>query len=297
VIYQGDDPTKAVSKNKFMEDLRADLARIGVQTQDADGTERFGTHGVRRGTAQAMARAGWAEVTIQKFLRWESAMVALYVAEAPLALSRVVAQTLFGSGERVGTALGLTGAQAGAALGAAPVRAIVRRKAGPREEDEEMNDLLGLVNEEEEEEEEEEEHPEEDEGEGLAAEAEGTDSEEVGEEMDEEEVEVASEEEWQAGDLHLKEERKRPRKGKKRRRSMARYGSGRALSALLGSMSLKEEVRKEGVRPAFQKEELGEFKPPLIGGTGFWMPPVSGAVAAGCMSRDPLITGRDPLLI
>jgi hypothetical protein len=302
VLYLGDDPTKVVPKNKFMEEIRKDLAKVGVQTQDADGTERFGTHGIRRGTAQAMARAGWAEVTIQKFLRWESAMVALYVAEAPLALSREVARTLFGSGDQAGTALGLPGAQAGAALGAVPTRAVARRKkdVGPKEEDQEMKELLGLMEEEEEdgEEVEGEEHPEEEgEEESLALEEGAEDSSELEEESEEEEVEVASEEEWQAGDLHKKEGRKRSRRGKKKgRRSMAKYGSGRALSALLGSLSVREEKVGGGVPPVPRKEGLGKGKPPPIVGVGMWLPPVSGAVSTWCMNRDPLITGQDPLL-
>ena len=49
--------------------VREDLAAVGVRTQSVDGAELFGKHGLRRGAAQAMARAGWSEVTIQKFLR------------------------------------------------------------------------------------------------------------------------------------------------------------------------------------------------------------------------------------
>ena len=48
--------------------------------------------------------------------------------------------------------------------------------------------------------------------------------------------------------------------------------------------------------PVPRKEGLGKGKPPPIVGVGMWLPPVSGAVSTLCMNRDPLITGKDPLL-
>ena len=54
------------------------------------------------------ARAGWSETTIKSFLRWESACVALYIAEAPLAMSRKFAASLWG---HPGQALGERGSQ------------------------------------------------------------------------------------------------------------------------------------------------------------------------------------------
>ena len=79
-----------------MKALRADLERVGVATRASDGEELFGVHAFRRGAAQAMARAGWSETTIKAYLRWESACVALYIAEAPLAMSRKFAASLWG---------------------------------------------------------------------------------------------------------------------------------------------------------------------------------------------------------
>ena len=88
--------------------LRQDLEAAGVSTRTSDGEELYGVHAFRRGAAQAMARAGWSESTIKAYLRWESGCVALYIAEAPLALSRRFAASLWGS---PGAALGQAGAQ------------------------------------------------------------------------------------------------------------------------------------------------------------------------------------------
>ncbi len=41
-----------------------------------------------------MGRAGWSKPTIKRYLRWEFGCVALYIAEAPLALSRAFATSL-----------------------------------------------------------------------------------------------------------------------------------------------------------------------------------------------------------
>jgi hypothetical protein len=88
--------------------LRGDLRAAGVVTQAAGSEELYGVHAFRRGAAQAMARAGWSESTIKSYLRWESGCVALYIAEAPLALSRRFAASLWG---KPGQALGEEGAQ------------------------------------------------------------------------------------------------------------------------------------------------------------------------------------------
>jgi len=99
---------KRWKKAELLRALRRDLESAGVRIRDPDGMERYGTHAFRRGAAQAMARAGWSESTIKAYLRWESGCVALYIAEAPLALSRGFAASLWG---KPGAALCQSGVQ------------------------------------------------------------------------------------------------------------------------------------------------------------------------------------------
>ena len=111
--------TRRWKKAELLRALRRDLERAGVRVRDPDGMERYGTHAFRRGAAQAMARAGWSESTIKAYLRWESGCVALYIAEAPLALSRGFAASLWG---KPGAALCQPGVQGSlAGLDQAPI--------------------------------------------------------------------------------------------------------------------------------------------------------------------------------
>ena len=99
-------------KAELLRALRADLAKAEVRVRDPEGAERYGMHAFRRGAAQAMARAGWSESTIKAYLRWESGCVALYIAEAPLALSRGFAASLWGAPGRAFCQPGVQGSLA-----------------------------------------------------------------------------------------------------------------------------------------------------------------------------------------
>ncbi len=76
--------------------LRLDLESVGVQLLGSRGQQLWGMHTFRRGGAQAMARARWSAPTIQAWARWESNIIAQYIAEAPLGISELFAASIVG---------------------------------------------------------------------------------------------------------------------------------------------------------------------------------------------------------
>ena len=76
--------------------FRLDFQSVGEPTLGQRGEQRFGLRSFRRGAAQVMARVGWSIVTIQCWVRWEPAIVAQYVVEAPLVFSTSFVSTMVG---------------------------------------------------------------------------------------------------------------------------------------------------------------------------------------------------------
>ena len=70
---------KPLAYDGFLKEMRAQLSAIGVQTFGSNGKGRYGTHSLRRGGAQALARSKWPLATIQLWGRWESNTVMEYV--------------------------------------------------------------------------------------------------------------------------------------------------------------------------------------------------------------------------
>ena len=70
---------KPLAYDGFLKEMRAQLSAIGVQTKANNGKYLYGTHSLRRGGAQALARAKWSLDTIQLWGRWESKAVMEYV--------------------------------------------------------------------------------------------------------------------------------------------------------------------------------------------------------------------------
>ena len=77
--------------------FRLDLGAVGVKLTGVRGEELWGLHAFRRGGAQALAAAGWSCTTIQAWARWESAVISVYLAEAPLSASSTFATSIVGS--------------------------------------------------------------------------------------------------------------------------------------------------------------------------------------------------------
>ena len=76
--------------------FRLALAAVGVKLTGVRGEELWGLHAFRRGGAQALAAAGWSCTTSQAWARWESAIISVYLAEAPLLASSTFASSMVG---------------------------------------------------------------------------------------------------------------------------------------------------------------------------------------------------------
>ena len=87
---------KAYSTANLLYWFRLDLGAVGVKLTGVRGEELWGLHAFRRGGAQALAAAGWSCTTIQAWARWESAVVSVYLAEAPLSASSTFATSIAG---------------------------------------------------------------------------------------------------------------------------------------------------------------------------------------------------------
>ena len=70
---------KPLAYDGFLKEMRAQLCAIGVKTMGSNGKYMYGTHSLRRGGAQALARSRWPLATIQLWGRWESKAVMEYV--------------------------------------------------------------------------------------------------------------------------------------------------------------------------------------------------------------------------
>ena len=91
-----DSRGKPYTNATFLYWLRKDLAALNVRTVGERGQQLWGLHAFRRGGAQALAAAGWSDTTIMAWARWESSVIATYVADAPLIASVSFASTLVG---------------------------------------------------------------------------------------------------------------------------------------------------------------------------------------------------------
>ena len=96
----------AWSPGPYCERLRLLLQRAGVATVELVAgviVQLFGTHSLRRGGAQALARAGWSLDAIKFFGRWLSDVVELYLLEAPFAAKgHLLARSMVGKIPPVG---------------------------------------------------------------------------------------------------------------------------------------------------------------------------------------------------
>ena len=72
-----------VGYDPLLRAIRRLLQDVGVTTSDEFG-ELFGSHSLRRGGAQALARAGWSIDLIKAFGRWLSDAIEVYLLEVPL---------------------------------------------------------------------------------------------------------------------------------------------------------------------------------------------------------------------
>lgn len=70
---------RALGYSGFLMRLRMLLGAVGCEMRTACGAQRYGTHSLRRGGAQALARANWPVDAIQRWGRWESDVVFAYV--------------------------------------------------------------------------------------------------------------------------------------------------------------------------------------------------------------------------
>ena len=91
-----DSRGKAYSNSTFLYWFRKDLSSVKVRIAGERGQQLWGLHTFRRGGAQALAAAGWSDTTIMAWARWESSIIAMYVADAPLLASVTFASTLAG---------------------------------------------------------------------------------------------------------------------------------------------------------------------------------------------------------
>lgn len=85
-------------QDQVLRDLRSDLTAIGECGETPDGRERYGTHCMRRGGAQMLARAHFPVDIIKALGRWQSDVVAVYIAEANIADSAIFAAQIVGGG-------------------------------------------------------------------------------------------------------------------------------------------------------------------------------------------------------
>ncbi len=82
-ISQG-TKTSQLKYHGFLTELRHILRRAGCKMRE-NGKQRYGTHSLRRGGAQAMALCGISLDLIKLWGRWRSDVIARYVHETPLA--------------------------------------------------------------------------------------------------------------------------------------------------------------------------------------------------------------------
>jgi len=76
----------SLSPSQYLNCLRTLISAAGIQRTDlfnGESVERFGTHSLRRGGAQALAMGGWSLDAIKFFGRWLSNAVELYLLDIP----------------------------------------------------------------------------------------------------------------------------------------------------------------------------------------------------------------------
>jgi len=73
---------KALKYKGFLDSIRQLMSYTNLPLRRSDGKWLYGSHSLRRGGAQALARAGWQLAEIQRWGRWESMAVLLYVLDA-----------------------------------------------------------------------------------------------------------------------------------------------------------------------------------------------------------------------
>ena len=85
----------ALEVQGYRDGIRSLLTCAGVEVRDEEGRWRFGTHSLRRGGAQALARAGWPLELIKFFGRWLSDVIEIYLLDAPMqAMGHMIASTM-----------------------------------------------------------------------------------------------------------------------------------------------------------------------------------------------------------
>jgi hypothetical protein len=80
-----------VTYQEFLRGLRNDLKAVGVEVHDGKKW-RYGTHSMRRGGAQMLARCGLESAAVKAYGRWGSDVVEIYVREAPLYRSAYISK-------------------------------------------------------------------------------------------------------------------------------------------------------------------------------------------------------------
>ena len=73
-----------LSSTAYLDGVRACVTKLRVPTWSDEGGHLYGTHSLRRGGAQALARAGWTLADIKFFGRWLSDAVELYLLDVPM---------------------------------------------------------------------------------------------------------------------------------------------------------------------------------------------------------------------
>ncbi len=100
--------TSSLEPSAYLSMLRHMISVAGFERfeiLDGEQTERFGTHSLRRGGAQALAMAGWSMDNIKFFGRWLSSAVEVYLLDIPFRvrghlLAKSMVSSWNGAGER-----------------------------------------------------------------------------------------------------------------------------------------------------------------------------------------------------
>lgn len=73
--------------DEFLKGVRDVLSMVGETLVNDEGRFRFGTHSLRRGGAQALARMGWSVPSIQRWGRWASDTIFTYILSMEFAVT------------------------------------------------------------------------------------------------------------------------------------------------------------------------------------------------------------------
>lgn len=100
---------KKLNYSGFLGGIRSLLQLLQIDIEDSDGKNLFGTHSFRRGGAQALASAGWPIDLIQRWGRWASDAIYLYVMDQSFENTwSFVADSIIGESKVIPNPVGLS---------------------------------------------------------------------------------------------------------------------------------------------------------------------------------------------